>query len=147
MEEFEYVNGVAEDLGAVIGACALLRLMAVFGGEKIYVPMRADSKHVLCRVLGMPACRRLCEQYGGTRLSVPLYKEAEILRQARMVGMLIRKGVHVATIADVLSVSERTVRNLRARAEALGLLPTILRGVDTDDEACLGLEKSRDMRG
>lgn len=123
----EYLNGTATDLGADLGIEPATRFMAIYGGKVIKVPTRFDSNHVYCRVLGDEACRVFVREYGGMTLRVPQMIDAELMRRVHATAELIRDGARIATIALVLSVTERTVLNYRAEAERLGLLPMILR--------------------
>jgi hypothetical protein len=132
--DIDYQNGVAEDLGALLGYCAASRFMAVFGGQKIMIPREMRSGHLIGRVVGEPAFARLCAEYGGEQIKVPAYMEAELMRRYHAVAEMILDGTRAATIARVLSVSERTVNYYRVKAESLGLLPMVLKDRPRDGD-------------
>ncbi|NMG46746.1 hypothetical protein GO613_01305 [Azoarcus communis] len=114
-------NGLLEDLGAVMGTEATLRLIAVFGGASLYVPQRATNEHPISWVVGKAPFVRLVEAFGGDVLSLPDNSDYERLRRWRRVVRLLAKGATVADVATTFQVTERTVRNIRRQAELCGV--------------------------
>lgn len=117
----EKPNGLLEDLGAVMGTTAALRLIAVFGGGSLYVPAFATDDHPICVVVGREPFVRLVEAFGGDVLSLPANAEYERLRRWRRVVRLLSKGADVADVAQRFDITERTVRNIRRQAVQFGL--------------------------
>jgi len=73
---------------------------------------RLRDDHHLVRILGRSDAERMCREFGGENLYPA--NLAEIYRQYRtkMMRLMVREqGLSVATVADTLDVSERTVRN------------------------------------
>ena len=74
----ELRNTTLDDISAVIGFSATLRLVAWFGdGSNLYVPNSAEDGHLLVRLLGLPSAKRLCEAWPGEHLAVPRLRDHE----------------------------------------------------------------------
>lgn len=106
-------NGLIEDLGAIMGMEASLRLLALYGGSSLYVPLEVTCNHPLALVLGLRPFQRFVDEYGGEVLSVPANTEYDRLRRVRKVVRLLHDGVDVNEIARRLEITPRHVRNLR----------------------------------
>jgi len=123
-----YRNGIAEDLGAILGYSAATRLMALYGGQKIYIPNQCDGAHRLALLLGESAMSGLCAEFGGQLLKVPSHEEYKRMQRIRVVADLIQAGWRVSDIAESMEFSARQVRNYRTQAEQFGLLPLVFHG-------------------
>lgn len=120
------INGIAEDLGALLGHTRACLLMDLYGGEKIYIPKQADPEHHLALLLGETALAALCREYGGENLKVPTDTARDRNLLIRAVAEKIKAGQRIPDIAETLHMSPRNVANYRALAERIGLLPLIL---------------------
>lgn len=118
------LNGVMEDVGAVMGFQAASRLIAVFGGRSLYVPGVITSEHPIALVVGKTAAKRLAEAFGSETLDIPSHEEFFRLRRVSLVAELTRRGCSARLISERVGVSVRHVGNCRRKAEALGLLKT-----------------------
>jgi hypothetical protein len=123
-----YKNGIAEDLGAILGYSAATRLMALYGGQKIYIPQNPDSAHRLAKLLGTSGFFALCEEFGGDLIKIPSNVEFDRICLIRAVAEMIQTGRRINDIAATLGMSMRQVANYRVQAEQLGILPMVLRG-------------------
>lgn len=135
-------NGVLEDIAAVIGFTATTRLVALFGPGKLLVPMNASADHAISLAIGLPAARALSTEWGGQVLGLCFHADYHHARLVRAVANMIKGGMPTKDVAIVVGLTERQVRNLRAEAEEMGLLPLVLKtkaagraGVLVDDLA------------
>ncbi|PAS92236.1 MAG: hypothetical protein CGU28_16890 [Candidatus Dactylopiibacterium carminicum] len=128
MADLTKPNGLAEDLGAILGFEATSRLLAVYGGGTLYIPNEASEKHPIAAVIGLPAMRHLCEEFGGQILRVPEHDEFRRLRLVRSVARLLSLGLSYSAVADSLGVAPRQVQRYRQQAEEIGLLPYVMQG-------------------
>lgn len=134
-------NGVLEDISAVIGFTATTRLVALFGPGNLLVPMNANADHAISRAIGQPAARALSAEWGGQVLKLCFHADYHHARLVRAVANMIKGGMPTKDVAIVVGLTERQVRNLRAEAEEMGLLPLVLKtkqvrvGVLVDDLA------------
>ena len=119
----ELRNTTLDDISAVIGFSATLRLVAWFGdGSNLYVPIVAEEGHLLVRLLGMAATKRLCEAWPGEHLAVPRLRDHEDDLRKRSVARFIEKGFGTREIAGILRISERRVQQILRELEVAGLV-------------------------
>ncbi|MFN7817843.1 MAG: Mor transcription activator family protein [Burkholderiales bacterium] len=135
------LNGVVEDIGAVIGYTACSALVDWFGGGYLRIPNSIEVKHPVCRVIGEPAFKRLIAEFGGTKLWIPLDYQREQDRRDRMIAVMFHLGLGSKQIASLVSMSERHVQLVRQRVEELGLLPLIIK------RAGIARKSGREMPG
>ena len=119
----ELRNTTLDDISAVIGFSATLRLVAWFGdGSNLYVPNTAEEGHLLVRLIGLPAAARLCEAWPGEHLSVPRLRDHEDDLRKRFVARMIEKGFGTREIAGMQRISERRVQQILRELELAGLV-------------------------
>jgi hypothetical protein len=130
----EMRNTTLDDICCVLGFSATLKLAAWFGGtnHNLYVPGTVDEKHVIAKLVGVPAFRRLVDEWGNEHLSIPLAHEHEIDRRNRRIRDLLLEGKGAKEISGITGVTERRVQQLRREMESMGLLPLILPGNSTE---------------
>ena len=113
---------IADALGRAIGTTAVLRLIALFGGGNLDVPIAIDAAHPLARALGNTAAAALAAAFGGQRLSVPDGEHFIHLKHSRQIADLMLAGTSAHEIGLALGIDARAVVRHRAEAESLGLL-------------------------
>ena len=69
-------NGMAEDLGAVVGFSNTILICGIWGGKTLYVPEVFSAGHRLAELLGDTAFRQLVAEWGGETGVVGLLKGA-----------------------------------------------------------------------
>lgn len=121
-------NGMAEDLGAIIGFSSTLLICGVFGGRTLYVPEQTSEGHRLHKMLGAPAFSRLVEAFGGETVTVPALADFERYQRVRKCAVLLAQGRSLHQIATLTGVTYNQVKNDRRTAELLGLLPLVFSG-------------------
>lgn len=122
------MNTTLDDIAAVIGFTATVRLAAHYGGRDMNVPVAVSDKHLIAKLVGMSALQRLHAEWAGERVTMPtLGLVATDLRNARILRDLMA-GVNLGLIAEREGLTNRRVEQLRRAFEADGLLPMILGG-------------------
>ena len=122
-DPMELRNTTLDDISAVIGFSATLRLVAWFGdGGNLYVPNSAEDGHLLVRLLGLPSATRLCEAWPGEHLAVPRLRDHEDDLRKRFVARMIEKGFGTREIAGMQRISERRVQQILRELELAGLV-------------------------
>lgn len=122
------MNTTLDDIAAVIGFTATVRLAAHYGGRDMNVPVAVSDKHLIAKLVGMSALQRLHAEWAGERVTMPtLGLVATDLRNARILRDLMA-GVGLGLIAEREGLTNRRVEQLRRAFEADGLLPMILGG-------------------
>lgn len=130
-------NGIAEDLGAIIGFSNTLLLCATRGGQNLYVPNTATPGHALETLIGAGAFARLVESFGGESFTLPMLADFSRYQRIRRCAQLICEGRSLSAIAVATGVTYNQAKNDRATAEKLGLLPMVLTAnpsVPSDDQ-------------
>lgn len=117
-------NGTVDDIAAVIGFTATLRLVAWFSDHysPLYVPREATEDHEIARLIGAPAFRRLVSEWGNEHLSISPLQFYEDDRRNRIVRDLLKKGMTPREITRVTPLSPRRIEQLRGHLEEAGML-------------------------
>ncbi len=102
-----------EQICAVVGKDAALKLCRAYGGISHYVPQRPRPDHPWAGLIGLEAWERLCAHYGGTRLTLP--KGEYRLKRERVLDLLREGHLSVRQIAQEAGVTERYVSKLRGQ--------------------------------
>ncbi|WP_049780328.1 hypothetical protein [Aromatoleum aromaticum] len=118
-------TNLIDDIGAAIGTTATLRLLALFGGTRLYVPETLDADHVIARALGLEPAQRLSAVFAREQLDLADAEDYLRLRRVRRVAGLLRAGAGARDVADLVGVSTKQVGRYRAEAEEIGLLPMV----------------------
>lgn len=119
-------NSTIEDVCAVIGFTATVRLVDWFGGNNIYVPTEASDDHTLSCLIGLPALRALCLEFGDLTVWIPATVHSEHLEIKKQVAQMLRNGGGSRSVAEATGLSQRHVQRLRRELEDAGLLPQVL---------------------
>lgn len=115
-----------DEIGTAIGTLATMRLLALFGGTRLYVPETMPDDHPIARAIGLPAAARLSAIFAREQLELPDSDEFHRLTRTRRVASLLRAGICPRDIAGLVGVSVKQVGRYRTEAEELGLLPLVL---------------------
>ena len=120
----ELKNTTLDDLSAVIGFSATLRLAAWFGdGSNLYVPTQVTVEQLLSRLIGLSNAQRLSAEWGGEHIAIPRLKDYEDDVRKRIVGRMFEKNFGTREIAGHMRMSERRVQQICRELEMSGLIP------------------------
>jgi len=97
----------------VIGLESTEKLIAEFGGTRIWVPVRSTPDAKLTNILGHPAASALCANFGGDYLQIPNTLVANNVYQR--IAELHRQGCKINDIARAVGRSRRTIFRLLRR--------------------------------
>jgi DNA-binding NarL/FixJ family response regulator len=111
-------GALLEELIAVMGIPAAARLVAAFGGTRLYVPQTPGPDDALSAAVGHEAALALAQIYGGDRLEVP----NPTPRRVRIAQMRA-DGISVDAIARALGCTRRRVFQVLAEARANNRVP------------------------
>ena len=120
-------NTTLEDLSAVIGFSATLRLSAWYGDgvSNLYVPAEVREDSTLVKLVGVAAARLLSQEWGNQHLAVPYINDYEVDIRRRATARMLERGFGTREIAAHLRISERRVQQMCRELEAEGLIPVI----------------------
>ncbi len=124
----EVRNTTLDDLAAIIGFTATLRLAVWFGDRKanLYVPDKVTDGQLLVGLIGESAARRLSDEFGRQHINVPGLNSALREKRYALIHQRLLAGRGSRDIAAETGLSERRVAQLRIDFERLGLLPMVL---------------------
>jgi hypothetical protein len=101
-----------DNIARVIGAGATARLIATFGGGRVYIAQHPGPADAVARVIGAEAAGLLGNLFGGERIWFP--NDAGH-RTRRRISLMRQRGSSVARIARELKLSERYVYKVLAQ--------------------------------
>lgn len=138
-------NGLAEDMGAIIGFSNTLLICGTRGGRTLYVPEAATPGHLLETLIGPAAFARMVEAWGGETLTLPALSDFHRYQRIRRCAQWLTEGRSIHNIALLNGVTYNQTKNDRKTAELLGLLPLVFKGrtpIPDDDKVIqqLGFE-------
>ncbi len=105
--------GTFDNLMAVLGPDAAEKLVAAYGGIRIYIPVRAAPEGAFATLIGHAAAEALSRHYGGERFDVPIAKRAPRVLRGE-ICRLRHEGMHVTAIARALGCTRRYVFRILA---------------------------------
>jgi hypothetical protein len=127
------VNTSIDDVAAIIGFSATVRLIQWFGGSNLYVPSEAVTGHPLAALMGESALRALCLEFGDQTIWIPKDMVAQSdMETKKAVAKAVLKGRGSLAISVELGITQRQVQRVRRELEAAGLLPKILPGENSE---------------
>lgn len=119
----ELQNSTLDDIAAVIGFSAALRLSAWFGDcGNLYVPANAEDGQLLVKLIGLSAAARLSAEWGQQHVAVPRLRAYEDDLRKRRIGRCLEKGFGYREIAGMERISQRRVQQIAEELTRLGLL-------------------------
>jgi DNA-binding transcriptional regulator LsrR (DeoR family) len=101
-----------DNVARLIGAGAAARLIARFGGRRMYVAKHPDPDGALAQLIGLDGAARLGAVFGGERMWMP--NDAGQATRMR-VAQLRKSGTSISRIAGELGLSERHVYKVLAQ--------------------------------
>lgn len=123
----ELQNTTLDDVSAVIGFSATLRLAAWFGDRgNLYIPDKVEDGQLLVKLIGMSAAKKLTEEWGHQHLSIPRIRSYEDDQKKQLVGWLFQRGMGSREIAVQLRMGERRIQQICRELEAAGLIAIVL---------------------
>jgi hypothetical protein len=97
----------------IMGQECVDKIIAEFGGTRIWVPVRSTPDSKLTQLLGDDAASALCARFGGDYLEIPNTASGDNI--CRRIAELHRQGCKINDIALAVGRSRRTVFRLLRR--------------------------------
>jgi len=101
-----------DQIGHSIGDHAADKLIADFGGRRLYIPIAPAPGDLITRSIGLPAAMAMARVFGGDRILVPVTSN-HARRRVRIVAMRA-DHVSISRIAQELRCTERYVYKVLA---------------------------------
>ncbi len=99
-------------IGNSIGGAAADKLIADFGGRRLYIPMAPAPGGLITRSIGLLAALAMARAFGGDRLMIPVASDHS-RRRVRIVAMRA-EHISISRIAHELRCTERYVYKVLA---------------------------------
>ena len=123
----ELKNTTLDDVAAVIGFTATLRLSAWFGdGGNLYVPETVSEDQLLPKLIGISSAKKLSAEWGKQHLSLPRLRAYEDYVKKRIIARMLEHKMSTREIAVHIRMSERRVQQIARELEGAGLIDIIL---------------------
>lgn len=108
------MNTILDDISAVIGFSATLKLVAWFGDgvSNCFVPAQVDDDSTLVKIVGMSAAQRLVQEFPRQHLPVPSLQGFERETKRRTIARLLTKQISPREIAGILEISVKRVQQI-----------------------------------
>lgn len=130
-------NSMLDDISAVIGFTATLRLSAWHGDRgNLHIPLVLDENHHLAKLLGISAAKKLAKEWGNTWISIPRLSGYERDAQKRFIGDLLARGCSVREISHMVRMGDRRVQQICRELEMAELIPVILPRKTVGEKGC-----------
>lgn len=118
----DLINSTLDDISAVIGFSATVRLAANYGDRDVNVPLVVSDLHPVAKLIGVSRMNALHSNWQGDRIAVPSLKMVESeIRRAKILSLLLQ-GISTYTIAEVMALTDRRVYQLKKEFTEIGLL-------------------------
>ncbi|MGD0672814.1 MAG: helix-turn-helix domain-containing protein [Candidatus Binatus sp.] len=101
-----------DQIGHSIGADAADKLIADFGGRRLYIPVAPGPGDLITRSIGLSAAMEMARVFGGDRLLIPVTTD-HARRRVQIVAMRA-DHVSISRIAHELRCTERYVYKVLA---------------------------------
>jgi hypothetical protein len=125
-----------DQIGHSIGGDAADKLIADFGGRRLYIPIAPTAGGTITRSIGLLAALAMARAFGGDRLLIPV-TSAHTRRRVRIVAMRA-EHVSISRIAQELRCTERYVYKVLALNARTRKSPSRLRPSPQGQEPCVG---------
>ena len=101
------------DILDLVSLEALARLIAEHGGQRIYIPKRAEGSQ-MAAVVGLEAATALCDRYGGDHLDVPVARRLANTLPHAEIFTRFQAGESANALAREYACSRRTIFRIAA---------------------------------
>ena len=104
--------GVFQEVSQLIGEEAAAKLVAPYGGTRLYIPGTLKTEHILCQLLGQKAAQQLTDEFGGMTLEIPRDVMSLIRQRNELILIDRAKGMTQRQLALKYRLTERTIRKI-----------------------------------
>lgn len=109
-----------DELIALIGEEAFIKLACVFGGGKLYVGASENTVRKLTIVVGEEAAHKMIREYSGGWVDVPKHTAAELALRNGRIAQDYDMGITLRQLAQKYELSERQICYIMKKPIPLG---------------------------
>lgn len=115
-------NTTLDDIAAVVGFSAAVRLAAFYGGKNIYVAAHASPGQVLPDLIGLPCASAMAREWGGETIAVPCLAGVYVQERAAKIAKLHSEGLKPTAIAEATGCGPRRVQQVVSELKSQGVI-------------------------
>ncbi|HUW27575.1 MAG TPA: Mor transcription activator family protein [Sulfuriferula sp.] len=104
--------GVFQDICQLIGEAATAKLVAQYGGTRLYLPVTVKPEHPLCELLGEEIAQKLAGEFSGLSVEIPRAVKLLIGQRNALIFADRALGVSQRKLALKYRMTERNIRNI-----------------------------------
>jgi len=101
-----------DELIALIGEEAFIKLACVFGGGKLYIGATENTVKKLTVVIGSEAAHKMIQAYSGGWISVPKHSTAELALRNKQIIQDCDAGITIRQLAQKYELTDRQICNV-----------------------------------
>lgn len=98
-----------EELIALVGFDAFVKLACVFGGTKLYVGLNENTEKKLIVVMGSEAAKKMMHAYPAQWIYVPKYTSSAIYTRNKLIARDCDAGLSLNQLAMKYELSQRQI--------------------------------------
>ena len=98
-----------EELIALVGFDAFVKLACVFGGTKFYVGLNENTEKKLIVVMGFEAAKKMMQAYPAQWIYVPKHTSAAINSRNQLIAQDCDTGLSISQLAIKYELSQRQI--------------------------------------
>ncbi|MDH4234803.1 MAG: hypothetical protein OEV15_06685 [Gallionella sp.] len=104
--------GVFQEVGQKIGDEATAKLVAQYGGTRLYIPYKLKLGHPLCQLLGQEVSQQLSDEFGGMTVEISRAVMMQIGQRNELILADRAAGMSQRQLARKYHLTERTIRKI-----------------------------------
>jgi Mor family transcriptional regulator len=104
--------GVFQEIREFIGDEATAKLVAQYGGTRIYIPLKLKTGHLFYQLLGAEIAHKLCCEFCGLEAEVPRDVRLQISQRNRLILVDRDAGMTQSQLAIKYHLTQRSIRTI-----------------------------------
>lgn len=104
--------GVFQEVGQKIGDEATAKLVAQYGGTRLYIPYKLKLEHPLSQLLGQEVSQQLSSEFGGMTVEISRAVMLQIGQRNELILADRAAGMSQRQLARKFNLTERTIRKI-----------------------------------
>ncbi|MDP2144412.1 MAG: Mor transcription activator family protein [Gallionella sp.] len=104
--------GVFQEIAQLIGDEAAAKLVAQYGGVRLYIPSMPKLEHAIHQLLGDEIAQQLCGEFGGLSVEIPRACILQIVQRNKLILADRAEGMTQRQLALKYHLTERTIRKI-----------------------------------
>ncbi len=104
--------GAFQEIRQFIGDVATAKLVAQYGGTRLYIPITLKREHPLCQLLGEETAQQLAGEFCGMSVEVPRDVMLQLVQRNKLILADSEAGMSQSQLALKYGLTQRTIRKI-----------------------------------